>query len=698
MILRSPLQCSDRRTASIATAVLTATIDRVESENMATLDSRNRSKEARDAYRKVRTQRHLTRAAKLDDPLPTATFAAILDPVDGLLNGPLIKLNGLDTVIPIWSNTGSTPGDTQDLELFIAPGHVTDPQDPSFVRVLSQQFVYPFADTWTGDFNIPLNHLQPDGAFTFKHEVIQYTGQVSTSALVNLTSDTTAPNERSATPEPGAMVFNTSELDDSNIGSVTGVIPDYLDKAAGDSVVYWYAKDPLPDDPTTLPPVEAAREVPANNQITIPQAYIETRQDGIFYVLYTLFDRALNRSRLSGYKRFTVTLGALPNVVAKPEVPVGANGAVIDLETAAGGVFVEIPTYTGWKSGDMIRATWGGLDLPAVIALENTVTEIPVPAQTLRTAYVGATGQKTTTVSYVVDRQGRVFGPQQDDFLVDFSVIGPPLPDPDPDFPDPTNPVLLAGVVKGGGGDNLLDITDANKPADFEFTIYDPVNAGETLEFWWENTRVMEATFTITTETPGSTKTIQIPWDYILATDNGPGKQVYYTIGDPTVTPNRQKSQVTLVDVVDAIVIEPNPATFPHITSRGWLVCSSLQAPDNAIVVSVPDLSAWLAPGDTVEMSWRLFQDRTGTTEITSAALIDTVTLGDASSPFPVTGFNWRVQPYVTHIAPAYNPPDHPEANTVVTYSFTYKGKRVTSLPAPAPVGMFMGSGGCIIP
>lgn len=366
---------------------------------MATLDSRNRSKEARDAYRKVRTQRHLTRAAKLDDPLPTATFAAILDPVDGLLNGPLIKLNGLDTVIPIWSNTGSTPGDTQDLELFIAPGHVTDPQDPSFVRVLSQQFVYPFADTWTGDFNIPLNHLQPDGAFTFKHEVIQYTGQVSTSALVNLTSDTTAPNERSATPEPGAMVFTTSELDDSNIGSVTGVIPDYLDKAAGDSVVYWYAKDPLPDDPTTLPPVEAAREVPANNQITIPQAYIETRQDGIFYVLYTLFDRALNRSRLSGYKRFTVTLGALPNVVAKPEVPVGANGAVIDLETAAGGVFVEIPTYTGWKSGDMIRATWGGLDLPAVIALENTVTEIPVPAQTLRTAYVGATGQKTTTVS-----------------------------------------------------------------------------------------------------------------------------------------------------------------------------------------------------------------------------------------------------------------------------------------------------------
>lgn len=653
------------------------------------------SKEARDAYRKVRNQRNLARAAHAADPIPTATIKDVID-TDGLLNGPVIKSRGMDLNIPIWQNTGDFAGDNQTLELFIAPGHVDDPLDSSFVRVQQIPLTYPFADSWVGDYNVPLNRIQPNGLYTFKHEVVLHTTQRVRSAVVKVISDITAPYEMTNPPEPGPMMFSETQLDDSNIDSVSGIIPDYTDKATGDKYVYWYASDPLPSDPSLLDPVALPADVPTNRTVVIPKDYIEGKNDGVFYVLYALIDRARNRSNLSGWTRFVVTLGALPTALQKPEVPVAAGGAVIDLETAAGSVIVEIKPYTGWKFGDKIVATWGGIALPITFAIENGNTEIAVPAQTLLAAYVAATGtgEKSTTVSYVVDRLGRTFGPQQDDFKVNFEVIGPP--NPFPDFPDPTNPLLLAGDVLGSTNKNVLVEADADKPFKFEFKIYDPVNPGEQIKFFWEGTHVTEADLTITTETSGSTETRDIPWSYVAATDNGPGKKMYYTIGDPAVTPNRQKSEITTVNVNDAIVLKPDAPTFPNISS-GWLICDSLQPPESAIVVDVPDLSKWLQPGDTVNMSWELFEGRAGTTPITDTLFEDPITLTAPGGAYPVTGFQWRVQPYADYIAPAYNPPAHNDANTKVTYSFTLNGKPITSKTATAWLGMYLGDTACTV-
>jgi hypothetical protein len=662
--------------------------------SMTSMNSNHGSKEARDAYRKLRNQRNMARAAQAADPLPIATINAVIDS-DGLLNGPVVKAGGMALNIPIWQNTGEFAGDDQKLELFIAPGHVSDPSSPLFVRVQLIELTYPFADSWVGDYNVPLNRIQPNGAYTFKHEVVLHTSQRVTSALVKVISDITAPYEMESPPEPPAMTFATTELDDSNVGSVIGTIPDYTDKATGDKYVYWYASDPLPPDPSLLDPVAPLAVVPADRKITIPKAYIEGKQDGVFYVLYVLIDRALNRSSLSGWTRFIVTLGALPTALTKPLVPVADGGAVIDLDTAASGVTVEIEPYAGWKLGDKIVATWGGIALPVTYAIENENTEITVPAHILRNSYGAATGEKDTVVSYVIDRLGREFGPQQDTFLVNFEVIGPT--DPYPDFPDPTNPKLLAGVVLGSTADNVLVEADADKPFEFEFEIYDPVNAGEEIKFYWEGTHVTEADLTITTQTPGLTEKRDIPWEYVAATDNGPGKKMYYTIGDPDVTPNRQRSEITLVNVDDAIVLKPDAPTFPHINGR-WLICDSLQLPDYAIVVEVPDLSRWLNIGDTVDMSWQLFEGRTGTTPITDTLFEDSINLTSSAGAYPVTGFQWRVQPYADYIAPAYNPPNHNDATTKVTYSFTLGVKTVTSETATAWLGMYLGDGGCAVP
>ena len=667
---------------------------------MTTMQTKRQSDEAREAYRKLRNQRNQSRAADGVYALPGAQIEAVINPSDplGLLNGPVIKAAGMKLNIPIWEETGTDPDDTQKLELFIAPGHVDDPADPSFVKVSDiPDLVYPFADTWVGDYTIALNKLSPNGPYTFKHEVWLHHGGHETSPLIHVTSDITAPYEMTNPPEPPAMTFSTTQLDDSNIGSVTGVIPDYADKAPGDQFVYWYASDPLPSDPSSLQPVAPPADVPASRNVTIPRTYIEGKLDGVFYVLYALIDKARNRSHLSGWTRFVTTLGALPSALVKPEVPVAAGGAVIDLDTAAGGVIVHIKPYTGWKSGDKIVATWGGIPLPDTYASEKNDTEIVVPSQTLRTAYLGATGEKLTPVSYVVDRLGRTFGPQQDDFMVNFEIIGPPRPDPDPDFPDITNPALLAGTVRGSTVDNVLVEADADKEVSFEFKIHSPVKAGETVKFFWEGTPVTEADFTITTETPGLTKTVKFPWSYVAATDNGPDKKVYYTIGDPNVTPNRQKSRITSVNVNDAIVLKPDAPTFVGLSSSGWINCDSRQSPDGAIVVTVPDLSKWLNPGDKVKMSWQLFQPRSGTTPVPNTLFEPELTLGDLGDPHPVTGFTWRVTPYTQYVSPGYNPPAHSDANAKVTYSFMLNGKTVTSKTLAAPVGMFLGSGPCAI-
>ncbi|MDI2595503.1 hypothetical protein POF45_29370 [Pseudomonas sp. 681] len=664
---------------------------------MAIIDSQRRSAEARGAYRKLRNKAH---AAAIADPIPTATIDAIIGP-GGLLNGPVIKVGGMKVNIPIWADTGEYDGDYQVLTLFIAPGHVDDPLDPAFVRVgTPYRLDYPFDVGWVGDYTVPLSNIFPDGSYTFRHEVELHTGQTVYSATVKVISDITAPYELTTPPEPKAMVFVTAEVDSTNIDRVTGLIPAYTDQAPGDQYLYWYASDPLPEDPSTLDPVAPLTDVPTARNVIIPSAYIAARGDGVFYVLYALIDAARNRSNLSGWARFVVTLGALPNNLKKPEVPVGAGGVVIDRDTAVEGVVVHIKPYTGWKSGDKINANWGGFPLPDGFPSQSADTEIVVPAQTLLGSYRGATGEKTITVSYVVDRLGRQWGPEEDDFTIDFSVVGPDRPDPDPDFPDPTNPLLLAGTVKGSNSvnDNVLVEADAGDPVTFTFKIYDPVNAGETIEFFWEGTHVTEADFTITDEDAGDIETVEFPWSYIAATDNGPGKKVYYTIGDPSVTPNRQRSLVTDVNVDDAIVLKPDAPTFVGLSDRGWLICDSLQPPDSAVVVKVPDLSQWLNPNDTVKMSWELFQPRVGNTPVPGTLFAPELTLGGPSDPYPVTGFEWRVEPYADYILPSYNPPLHTEGNAKVTYSFTLNGKRVTSEQLAAPVSMSLSDISCIIP
>jgi hypothetical protein len=256
---------------------------------------------------------------------------------------------------------------------------------------------------------------------------------------------------------------------------------------------------------------------------------------------------------------------------------------------------------------------------------------------------------------------------------------------------------LLAGVVTGKTDptkENQLLKGDEGENATFTFKLHTPAKTDETVKFYWNGVWVEEATHTVTTETGGEELPVEILWKYILAGKNGPEVPVHYTIGSPDIPEsNRQKSLITKV-TVDAIILRPDAPEFNKLSPVGWLNCDSLEGTDHAIVVNVPDLSMYDIEEGKVTMTWTAYAGRTGTTPIDGTAKEQTLTLGDPD--VPATGFQWRIQPYATHIAPTYDPPDQIEANAVVTYSFKLVGETdvVTSIEAKAPVGMFA-SGAC---
>jgi hypothetical protein len=676
---------------------------------MTTVDKNRLSALARDEHRRLRVQR-----AQQPLALKPAVIDAVID-AEGRLDGPKIKrLGGMELVIPLWENHGTYPGDADfpadkdSLELFMARG--ATPDDDDFISVSGPHvFTAPFAATYDGKFTVPLSELLPEGPHVFKYKLVIYSGQNEESTPVALISDITAPYEHTNPAEPPPMQLTDKWVTDANVGAIFGDIPVYAggDQAPGDMVMYWYAKAPLPEDPATLPPVSPPILIGPDRKVPFPKDFIVANGDGEFYIIYVLIDSHRNRSNLSVYTKLDVTLGALPNNLPLPEVPVAAGGAVIDQETAAGPVQVEIKRYDGWKQGDMVHASWGdialepyrvGTDQPPVIVID-------VPAATMKAAYGNVSvGEKDVVVGYTVKRGEVSFGPKVAVFKVDFSFIGPAPVDPDPDWPESTNPALKKGVVTGEsgiGGDDELVRDDEGKDATFTFELYGPVNEHETIEFLWSGALVTEAKLTITTEKAGDTIAVVIPWSYILIGKNGSKVPVYYTIGGPDIpVANRQKSMITEVNV-DAISVRPEAPAYKAFdnpgTPRPWLICASLDGADHAIVIKVPDLSAYNIVDDEVTMTWTPYSGRTGTTPIAPAIKTETIKLGDPG--FPDTGFEWRIQPYATHIAPTYAPPVR-EANAVVTYSFMMVGEpdRIISLEAKAWVGMFDASGACPIP
>ncbi|RMQ38188.1 hypothetical protein ALP86_01681 [Pseudomonas amygdali pv. mori] len=669
------------------------------------------SKAARIAYRLARSLRGMD----LKAVLAVAQVANIVDPTDGTLNKDVLLGTSLDVTLAQWAQLVTDDGQSDTFFIDWAVGEV--PADDGFLEVFTDTVTAPVAvGTFPKLINIPLTALTSgfpkpaDGVYSLRYRIRQPNDQETISPLLKLIVDTTPPGGQS---EPGSMALATVQLTqeflDNNLDGLVGTLPDYGDWQAGDKVAFYWVSGVLPVDPVELPsPIGfVGVDNAMNNTVTFPVSAIEGSKDEAYYVAYFLFDKATNRSRLSAYTRIDVALGLLPDNLKDPLVPLAfPPDNLINLPDARMGVEVLIESFDNWKPTDRIEVTWG-----TAVLWPEYMGEVPqfpfsvrVPDTVLRDQYAQVTGgDQPTTVSYQVLRGVVPSAVKSISVNVNFSTIGPD-PVPDPDWPDPVNDQLLPVEVYGEVSNelNVLTPEDDKTNASVIFKLYDPLLPGEVVDFYWGASHVPEVQYTVVdTDKAGDEREVEIPWRYIEFEGNRPDLPVHYSIRAAD-SENTQQSPDTPVNV-SAVVITPDAPEFQGTSPGGWLNCTSLyKDPANpssgepGVRVVVPDLSNYLAAGDTVTLYWNAFpSDPQDDTPISGVEKTEHIVLGD---DYPVTGFTWLVTPYETHLLPTYDLAGHGiNARGKIKYSFSLKGSTITSLETTAEVGMYDANGACPI-
>lgn len=674
--------------------------------NAKTQQDLDEARRVRDEYRVEKTRRIATLQADLDEPVIGAGW--IVDQLDGTLSSIKLK-NKEDLVLTVdaWDSVPVNPGDFDTLSLEWAPG--ANPTESQYEEVDSEVVTAPIpAGTFPLNLTIPNARFSPDGPSTVRYKVTAPNGEQRQSGTVSLISDTLPPWRNL---EPEALSLPTTELTDAfltaNPGGLVGTLPDYDDfEVDKDRVAFYWLTTPLPSDPNDLPLPVSFPNLGADKQVTYPLSVLQSSQDKDYYAFYLLFDKAGNRSPISEYKRVDVALGDLPAALLDPVVPLAADG-LVDLADARLGVVVQIPQFENYKSTDRIELTWGtGVAEPQEIGISPRFPiEITVPALILRDAYdKNLGGEQDTSVSYRVLRGCMSSAVKAITVSVDFSVIGPdPVPDPDPDWPDPVNDQLTPARVFGRSGTpelNKLVRADENLSADLKFDLHDPLEEDEEVDFFWGTEHVTEARYTVQAgDVAGEERAVEIPWRYIEAANNGT-IPVHYRIHAPG-SDNYQRPEANQV-AVNAVTLKPDAPDFEGLTSTGWLNCTSLfidpsqpLANEPAIRVKVPDLSQYLKAGDTVTLVWVALRGDTGEDIITGTEKREEITL---DTDAPATGFTWFVEPYVDHVLPTYDYPPFRAGRGRARYEFTLNTEVVTSKVAEAKVGVFDPAGPCPLP
>lgn len=682
-----------------------------ESENMATEQVKRKQDEANSAYLKMRSE-HRAKLVSKEIEIEDDAYA---HKASGTLDGSKLK-EGLKVAIPGWDNK-PPPGKPEYVRLMIKIG------SGNFVQVGdTMEFTIPpggsdFPEKFPFDVIIGVNDLPDDAECQLRYIHRNYTGEETDSPPITFICDRLPPYKHAPPKEP---VFAADFLDDTTLpaGSKLRVtIPGYPDWKSTDTVAFFLIdSNNVPEDPTdpiTTPPI-LFTPVPApgitDTVVELDGDRIRAFGDAKGYLTYALIDRALNKSPAAFPKHVSLTFGPLPSGLKKPRVPQATPGP-LTVAHVQDGVSVWIDKYDHFKGRDAIRLKWGGQTLADFPIGNNSLPtiEIPVlPALLMLEDYGQATtGTKATVISYEVIRNGRVFGPESESFNVNFQVALPWLPWPPVDWPNPVHPDLDAGEVKNFDDTRTNELTraDKDKDATFHFTWYGAAVNGHVIDFYWNGKRVVEAQVTFdTTETghvPGGDFDVEIPWSYIKDGRNGDAVPVHYQVSGPGIV-NQLHSDTTDV-VVNAIAVELPTGSFPSFAQQpepDYPGCGSLEN-NGDLRVAIPDLTGVLEPGDKIEVVFtpmRGDDPAAPDNPITPAIFTKEFTLGDAASP--VSGFEFLVTPYTTHILPLYteNAASQRRGRVKIQYFFDDGTETIGSVAKPERTAFLRPSDPCEIP
>lgn len=350
---------------------------------------------------------------------------------------------------------------------------------------------------------------------------------------------------------------------------------------AGDMINVYFSPvmDPRPEYlvspgvPMLPPPQSSSFFLPAS-QITL---------SGLYYIFYTITDRALNVSRPSFNEFRTVSLLADPVLLPPflPLAPAPRNGSTDDLLSIADyvqGIDLHIEQYLNFATGlDKFETQWEAEPFgPQTTELSGFPVVFNNMNDAIKAAYTATLGPQTVTVRYRTERNGIFFLSPGKPLRLDLSVEGPLLPGTLE--PGDVNPGLNPPQVFGADSNelNTLRIGDANQPVTIViplWTIAALPHANNEFYLYWGTSKERVGPFPLSTIVPGADATFTIPWDVVARHGNNMQPVSYSVIGPGTI--NENPSPVATVNVIDAVTVELAPARFENLEFGDW-TCQSL--------------------------------------------------------------------------------------------------------------------------
>ncbi|CAM2776173.1 hypothetical protein SAMN04490207_0748 [Pseudomonas gessardii] len=371
---------------------------------------------------------------------------------------------------------------------------------------------------------------------------------------------------------------------------------------AGDMINVYFSPvmDPRPEYLVTgagvpmLPP-------PAQSSYFLPASQIIL--SGLYYIFYTITDRAGNVSRPSFNEFRTVSLltDPVPLEPFLPLAPAPRDGSTDDLLSIADyvqGIKLHIEQYLNFATGlDKFETQWESEPFgPQSPELSGFPVVFSNMNDAIKAAYTATLGPQTVSVRYRIDRNGVFFLSPTKTVRLDLSVEGPVLPGTLE--PGEVNPGLNPAQVFGEVSDelNTLRIGDANRPVTIVIPLWNIAalpHPDNQFYLYWGASKERVGPFPLSTTVPGADATFTIPWEVVARHGNNMQPVSYSVIGPGTI--NENPSPVTTVNVIDAVTVELAPAEYERLEFGDWTCLSLAQRMPG----SPPVLAAILhIPGD----------------------------------------------------------------------------------------------------
>lgn len=304
-------------------------------------------------------------------------------------------------------------------------------------------------------------------------------------------------------------------------GGISLTLPPFADSRPGDKFDIWINDNMVLDDQDATAPFT----------FLLDKTKFEAVPEGIISLSYTIVDRAGNRT----VQALPQTLRFVKSPAPDMRPPLIPEGPEISLTDARDGVTV-LHDYDTPMEGDLITVHWQNIIQDSYYIEQASSVDVSLKD-------VSTPGEKyTATVSYEINRRGKVYFSPDATVEVDIEDVGPV----NPGEPDIVNPNLTPLTLTSSTAQtNAIVPADKDQPANMTVPLYTPINVGEIVNVYYgaAGNSVQEVELTQADITANQIVVV-LPWTMIDAQGNGTIEAFYriYPKGKPE---NFQQSPMT---------------------------------------------------------------------------------------------------------------------------------------------------------